>query len=122
MSRRTTAEEYRSLLVDGEGDIQRRIEVACYDLGVEVWRTNSGTARGGKIKLAPSGTPDLLGYLPKRATRPGLLIAIEVKRPGGTSRTSQIEWHARASASGVACCFVDNVRDAIAFLKREIAR
>ena len=119
---RTTAAEYRSLLVDDEGDIQRRVLLACLDMGVEAWRTNSGAMRGGKLRLAPAGTPDVLGYLPARATRPGLLFGIEVKRPGETMSTSQVAWHAKASAAGVACCCVDNVRDAIAFLQREIAR
>ena len=115
MRLRTTPEEYKSLFVDSEADIQRRILVACCDLGIVAWRTNSG--RKGRVLLAPAGTPDIIGYLPG-----GRMLGIEVKRPGETMHTSQIEWHARASAAGVACVCVDNLRDAIVWLQKELRR
>lgn len=59
---------------------------------IKVWRNNSGIAQvKGKgnldywLKLAPKGTPDLIGYLPD-----GKFIGIEVKKPGGeVSREQQ---------------------------------
>ena len=113
--RRTTAAEYKSLFVQDEADIQRAIIVALLAMGVECWRTNSG--RKGRVVLAPAGTPDILGYL-----KGGRMLGIEVKKPGETMHTSQLDWHARASAAGVACCCVTTVRDAVAFVRKELGR
>jgi hypothetical protein len=118
VSRRTTAAEYKSLFVQDEGDIQRGILVALGDLGICAWRQNSGTARGGKIKLAPAGTPDIIGWLPVS----GRMLAIEVKKPGEEPAPHQLEWLHRARASGVACTWVRSVREAVAFVRAELVR
>lgn len=58
--------------------------------GVVAWRNNSGTAQvkmGTKdywMKLAPKGTPDIIGYLPD-----GKFLGIEVKKKGGVVSIEQ---------------------------------
>ena len=114
MSRRVTAAEYRSLLVDDEADVQRRILVALADMGIEADRTQSGKRSGGKMNLGKPGRPDVTGYLPN-----GRYLGIEVKRPGEKiiPGSEQDLWHQRARKAGCAVTCVDNLRDAIAFVQ-----
>ena len=75
-------------------------------LGVLAWRQNSGVAkRGGyRIKLAPVGTPDIVGAL-----RSGRMFGIETKDQGAretgkkmrATKEAQERWQRTASASGV---------------------
>ena len=80
-----------------------------------VWRNNSGTARyrGATIRLAPNGTPDIIGYGPG-----GRFVGIEVKTGRDTLNEAQKAWRERAAASGA---FVAEVHD-IADLQRAIER
>lgn len=65
-----------------EGDIRKAIIDALNATGeVVCWITPSGKARGGKQRLAPTGTPDILGYTTLRHRAPGRLVGIEVKKP-----------------------------------------
>jgi hypothetical protein len=54
--------------------------------GHTVWRGNAGYIRKN-VKLAPSGTPDLIGYGPN-----GRFVAFEVKVGKDAVRESQAEW------------------------------
>lgn len=77
-----------------ETDIQRDILTYLKLRGITAWRTNSGYARRN-IKLAPPGTPDIIGY-----TAQGTFIGIEVKKPGYEPSEIQKQWHDQARAAG----------------------
>ena len=77
-----------------EIELQREIMGFLHLAGVTAWRTNSGYVKKN-VKLAPSGTPDIIGY-----TRDGRFLGIEVKLPGKPLRRSQIEWHEKALKAG----------------------
>lgn len=76
---------------------------------VEPMRLNSGTAKGGKIRLAPDGTPDILCVLPPRG-RSGWL---EVKTSSGKLRPSQQKWRDRFLRTGTGYAVVRSVREAL---------
>lgn len=86
-----------------EHKIQKAIIEALNQLGFSVWRTNSGVIflPGRAVQLAPSGTPDILGY-----DAEGKFVALEVKLPGKKPSKNQKAWIAKARASG---CDVDVV-------------
>ena len=79
-----------------ETDIQRDILAYLKLRGICAWRVNAGRA-SYNIRLAPKGTPDIIGYLPD-----GRFLGIEVKRPGKNPTPVQQEWHDRARESK--CC------------------
>lgn len=84
-----------------------------------IWafKCNSGQTMGSYkgrswvIRLAPTGTPDILGYLPG-----GKLLAIEVKRPGKKRSPEQIEWAQRAINHGVFYILATSIDDVDAML------
>lgn len=82
-----------------EADVLR----ACLQLlavrGVFAWRNNSGNVPVGNrlVRLAPPGTPDILGILPG-----GRLLAVEVKTATGKLRPSQRAWAEAARGLGAA--------------------
>lgn len=83
-------------------------------LGVWAWRTNAGTAHGGKIRLAPAGTPDILGVL-----RGGRLFGIECKDPKtGRARAAQEVWRVRAEHWGVLYGKVTSLSEALALYRQ----
>jgi len=65
-----------------ESQIQKQIMDYLKSLGALVFRMNSGNAKYN-VKLAPSGTPDLLAVLRTQT------VWIEVKTETGTLRDSQ---------------------------------
>lgn len=83
-----------------------------------VWSTPSGGIRVGAryIKLAPTGTPDILGYL-----RDGRLLAIECKTT--TGRTDKIRaqlqqaWRDRAADAGCVVGVARTVAEAVAIVQ-----
>lgn len=83
-----------------EKDIQRAILTRLALGGVWCWRVNSGAmvTDGRLIKLAPPGTPDILGVLPDGS---GQLFGLEVKTATGKQSVAQIAWQQRAEKSGV---------------------
>ena len=99
-----------------EGQIQRAILDALPLLGVVAWRTQSGTRSGGRMHLAPSGTPDIVGY----RIRDAKFIAIECKAPGGKPSPEQVAWLARAQASGVLCGIARGVDDVVRILQDDL--
>jgi hypothetical protein len=58
-------------------------------------KTNAGYIRKN-VKLAPKGTPDIIGYMPD-----GKFIGIEVKDLDGVVRESQEEWIRKAQENNV---------------------
>ena len=88
-----------------ETELQRDILALLYLAGVTAWRANSGYVKKN-VKLAPSGTPDIIGY-----TRDGRFLGIEVKLPGKPLRTSQMEWHEKALKAGCKVFVAYSVED-----------
>lgn len=66
--------------------------------GWHVWRENSGYSGKPNLKLAPSGTPDIIGF-----DDLGGFVGIEIKGPGDKIRDSQIEffWELSRTRQGV---------------------
>lgn len=89
-----------------EGDLVARILSFLEGLGIIAWRQNSGVAkrRGYRIRLAPKGTPDIIG-----AMRSGRMFALETKDVGAketgkkklATKEAQDRWRRTAEASGV---------------------
>ena len=81
------------------------------------WRSlrwNVGLAfdsSGGKVMFGERGMPDLMFiYYLSQVNLPGasLTVWVEVKRPGGTRRPAQIEWHQKEMSRGACVVTVDN--------------
>lgn len=64
-------------------------------VGVTTWRSQSGRVKGGRMHLAPKGTPDLVGF-----TCQGQFVGIEVKTPTGKMSAEQEQWHESAKRRG----------------------
>lgn len=92
---------------DMESDIQRNILSYLATRGIVAWRTNAGYIKRN-VKLAPSGTPDIIGYLPN-----GRLLGIEVKRPKGKVSDSQQAWLDRAEQAGCAVMVARSVEEVV---------
>ena len=88
-----------------EAEIQAAVIEALQAMGVMVERVQSGKVkvRGGWMRLASEGTPDLwtsLGWL-------------ECKTEKGLLSDEQIAWHARARDAGVNVAVVRSAADAV---------
>jgi hypothetical protein len=79
-------------------------------LGYWAWRVNSGMVRTEHrlIKLAPSGTPDILGVL-----KDGKLFGIEAKIEKGKQSESQKLWQEKAESYGVKYAVCRTLNDAV---------
>lgn len=66
--------------------------------GITATRMQAGKVkvRGGWLRLAPAGWPDIIGYLPD-----GRMFGIEAKTATGKDREAQLAWAARARANRV---------------------
>ena len=91
-----------------ETDISRGIRETLARLGVIVWRNQAGTMQGGRVHLAPKGTPDLIGVLPG-----GRFLGLEVKRPGQKPTEVQLQWQRDLIAKGAVCAVVTSVQEAV---------
>ena len=91
-----------------ESQIQKQIIDYLKSLGALVFRMNSGNAKHN-VKLAPSGTPDLLVVLRTQT------VWIEVKTETGTLRDSQRfmikELEARGQRVIIARCLDDVIEE-----------
>jgi hypothetical protein len=98
---------------------------AVNDTGLaHVWRCHAGRVRvrGGWIRLAPNGTPDIVGYSILHA---GVFVGIEVKIPIGKNKrlahpehcALQAEWRARACARGAIVFMATGVQQALDALR-----
>jgi hypothetical protein len=96
-----------------ESEIQRQVIQAVNASGLaRVWRTQSGTRSGGRMHLAPTGTPDIVGY-----TRFGRFLGLEVKRPGKGPSKAQQDVGTAILASGGLWVVVASADSAIAYLR-----
>ena len=100
--------------MSAETPIIRAILDGLHKLGIESWRCQSGKVkvRGGWMELAPTGTPDLIGYYPRfttvvregarRLVSPGTMFGVEVKVPLGRHKHSeaQLAWGLRLEQAG----------------------
>ena len=93
-----------------ETELQKQILELLKKAGITAWRANSGYVKKN-VKLAPSGTPDIIGY-----TRDGRFLGIEVKLPNKPLRNSQMEWHEKALKAGCKVFVAYSVED----VEREI--
>lgn len=116
-----------------EGDLQRQVMAYLKLLpGVVAWRQNSGCCPGSHIRMAPEGTPDVIGYLPD-----GRFLSIELKKPGwrppgdraraapklsaGVRRDiKQAEFTANASAAGCVSFRALSLEEVASRLAREM--
>lgn len=86
---------------ENERDIQKAILDYLTLKHIVCWRSNSGTAtadsRGKQywIRLAPRGTPDIVGYLPD-----GRFLGIEVKKKGGIVSQEQQDFLDKVNIAG----------------------
>lgn len=92
-----------------ETELRRAIEQAVNLCGCVVWVTASGTASGGRRRLAPKGTPDLTGY----RIMDGRFIGIEVKVPGGKVSVEQQATIAAMLESNCLCGVARSIADAL---------
>lgn len=88
-----------------ETEIKKLIMEYMNAAGYTVWVTNAGYARRN-IKLAPPGTPDIIGYSPK-----GRFVGIEVKKPGCRPTEIQEKWHEAARSAGCEIHVATSVED-----------
>ena len=99
-----------------ESDLVRATLDALAKLGFWAWRTNSGVAvgaSGARVKLAPPGTPDILGV-----TSDGRLFGLEAKTPTGRVSKTQIAWAARAERHNVHVAVFRSVGEAVALVRK----
>lgn len=77
-----------------------------------VWRNQSGALHGGRIHLAPEGTPDIVGF-----DRRGVFVGLEVKAPGGRTKPdrliNQAMWRDRIRIAGGITAEVRSVEEAV---------
>ena len=82
-----------------------------------LWRNNTGMDTRTRTRYGlGTGSPDLIGV----ARASGVMIGIEIKRPGEYLSENQITWHCAAHAAGVRVICVDNATDAVRLLQTEI--
>ncbi len=91
-----------------ERDVLAKVLEALELAGVWAWRTNSGMV--GRIRLAPAGTPDIMGALSS-----GRMFGLEVKdvKKEHQLRASQRAWHHRAMKCNVRFAVVSSATDAL---------
>lgn len=103
--------------MNAETALKKQILAALATLGVTAWNSPAGLARRGRIHMAPTGTPDIIGYLPG-----GRMLALEVKLLGKKLRPEQAEWIEKATRAGVASAVVRSAEDALRFVATAEAR
>ena len=79
-----------------------------------VWNSPAGSALRGRIKLAPGGTPDIVGHMLDGS---GRMVAIEVKVPGKKPNADQEAWLERGQRFGVVCGVATNTQEALDIVK-----
>jgi hypothetical protein len=80
-----------------------------------VWRNQAGTARSGRLHLAPTGTPDIVG-----CSKDGSFIGLEVKTDTGKESKEQIEHRLKFQRWGGIACVVRSPKEAIEVIIRAV--
>jgi len=79
-----------------------------------VWRNQSGTAHGGRMHLAPEGSPDLIGWMMDGS---GRFLGVECKSPHGKTSARRTElqraWALRIQVVLAVSLTVSSVQEAI---------
>lgn len=108
-----------------EADIQRAILEYLRLLGVFCWRVNSGaiTAQhNGKRRFlrfnGAAGCSDLVGLLPAHCSRPGVFLALEVKRPGRKPTEQQAAFLDAIRAAGGVAAVVSSLDDVVQLMRQ----
>lgn len=97
-----------------EQQIQKAILDYLNAVGWAVKVTAGGARRGEAfIRLAPVGTPDLIGVVS------GRMVAVECKRPGGKLRPGQGETIDRINRRGGLAFVATSVEDVVRALRAE---
>lgn len=97
--------------------LAHRCKAALTRLGVVMVRVQSGTAYGGKMQLAESGTPDWILLFPGGITR-----WLELKFGKNKPRPKQIEWRERAERMGHVVDTAYSFEEVMAIVKDVIER
>lgn len=107
-------------LVASEHDIQTAILNYLGYKGIKAIRVNAGRYAIGEGKSrrmimgAPTGTPDIIGVIPG-----GRALYVEVKRPGGKPRPTQVDVMAEYKYLGALVCVATSVEELHETLRKE---
>lgn len=114
----TTIADYRALLKaqrqrgpNAESEIVTAILDYLHAVGIVAARTQAGEValkRGGYMRLAPAGWPDISGYVVCVRARP---LFIEVKAPGGSCLPEQAAFLDAAGCAGCLCIVASSIDD-----------
>lgn len=89
-----------------ESELKTAIIKALNRCGCMVWRNQPGRAR--RMQLAPTGTPDVIGYSPF-----GRFIGLEIKLAKGVVSDAQRWWIDDMKSKGCIAAVVRSVQEAI---------
>jgi len=104
-----------------EATIQEAILEYCQRPWLKLWRTNAGS-RSYKMRGLPTGWPDITGYYSRRVlgedgfTRIGIIVFIEVKKPGKVPTDDQMDFLQAAQEAGCIAGVARSVEDAMGIL------
>lgn len=98
------------------------------DNGTVAWRMNSGAAKKGShwIRMAPEGTPDIMGILPGRYEgdpNKGKAIFVENKSNGKPLTAEQTAWIIKAQRQGAhVIVALKGLEDVVSYYETVIGR
>lgn len=98
-----------------EAPAQAEIIAACRARGWRVQRVVAGKARGGKVRMAEDGHPDVAVF-----PGSGVVAFLEVKSSSGEPSDAQLGWAARERPRGYVVEFVRTADEALAAVERAI--
>lgn len=100
---------------------ERDVLSACKQLlslrGVLHFRVNAGFFQLGQgaakrtFRSCPPGVSDLVAVLPAHSTRPGVMLACEVKRPGGRVTAAQRAFLDAVERAGALAWVISDVKE-----------
>lgn len=104
--------KFYSRLQMPERDVLSKVLEALELAKVWAWRTNAGQV--GRVRLAPAGTPDILGALSS-----GRMFGLEVKdvKKERELRASQQRWHRTAHDHNVRVAVVSSAAEALDIIR-----
>ncbi len=104
-------------------DILEALRIAFCAPGAWWERCNTGTARmrGSHVKVGlGEGTADIIGCFQMSRSGPGIMIGVEVKKPGEKQNENQLLWQARHVAAGGIYVVATNTQEAINVVQQAI--